>query len=198
MLKSINKTSHLPMQLLYKTVFPLLCFFLLIHLLAGSHPLFADDFSSENYKLTFEQNLLNISAKNADLKNILVDIADKTNISIRYPASLDKKITIKIDEISLREALERLLKDFDYSIIYSGSKKQAAISDVFIFKQNKKTTPQNTDEKRVLSRIKQYERRIESLKKNLSKVDENSTRGKSYLNRIKSYEKKIEEYRSQL
>ena len=173
-------------------------FFFLFHLLIGINFLFADGLISNNYQISFENNLLSLSAKKADLKNILNDISKIRDISIRFPPSLDKKITLKIKEISIREGLERLLKDFNYSIIYSGPKKQAAISDVFVFKQNKKSAQLSAKDNRIANRIKSYEKRIESLKNNLSKVDENSTRGRSYLNRIRSYEKNIERLRAQL
>ncbi len=136
------------------------------------------------------------------MKSILFDIAEKANISIRYPASLDTKITLKIRNITLKKALKRLLKDFNYSIIYSGAKKQASISEVFILQKIKRSTRvnrnSNSNEARITSRINSYERRIESLKKNLSKEGENSARGKRYLNQIKSYEKTIERLKRQL
>jgi hypothetical protein len=159
---------------------------------------YASDFSSNNYQLKYEKNLISISAKKADLKSILSDIADKADISIQYPSSLEKKVTLKITEISLKKALKRLLKDFNYSIIYSGSKKRSVISDVYILKKDKKSPRINRNEARITSRIRSYERRIESLQKNLSKVDENSTRGKRYQNQIKSYEKNIERLNRQL
>ena len=162
---------------------------------------YASDFSSNNFKLTYEKSLISISAEKADLKNILIDIAEKADISIQYPASLDKKVTLKITEVSLKKALKRLLKGLDYSIIYSGSKKQAVISDVYILKKNTKSrsiASINRNNARITSRIKSYEKRIESLKKSLSKVDENSTRGRRYLNQIKSYEKNIEGLNRQL
>ena len=164
----------------------------------GTNYLFAADFLSRNYQIIFDNNTLSLSAKKADLKNILSDISKFRGISIHFPSSLEKKVTLKLDEISIREALERLLKDFNYSIIYSGSKKQAVISDIFIFKQTRKATRTNANDNRINSRIKSYERRIESLKNSLLKVEENSTRGRSYLNRIKSYEKNIERLKNQL
>ena len=159
---------------------------------------YASDFSSKNYKLNFQNNLLSISAENADLKNILTDIAKTKGISIRYPDSMDKKITIKISESTLREALERLLKDFNYSIVYSNSKKRDNISDVYIFKLNKETAQMSENEQRITNRIKSYERRIESLKNSLARVGENSTSGRRLLNRIESYKRNVERLQRQL
>ena len=159
---------------------------------------YADDISSGNYQLTYEKNRISISASKADLKSILTDIEEKTDISIRYPTSLDKKITIKINKSSLKKALQRLLKDFNYSIVYTGSKKQAVISDVYIIKKKISSPRTNSNEARITNRIRTYERRIETLKKSLSGVDEDSARGKRYSTQIKSYEKNIENLKRQL
>ena len=177
----------------------LLLFF--IFLLPGYNFSYAYDLSSNNYQLTLENKLITLSATKADLKNILVDLAERTGISIRYPASLEKEITLNLDRASLKKALMRLLKDFNYSIIYSGSKKQAVISDVYIYEKDNnlpRTTQTNSNQTRITNRINSYERRIETLKESLSKVDENSSTGKRYLNQIKSYEKNIERLKSQL
>ena len=176
-----------------KVICLLFIIFLIQPVLKGS-----DSYASENYKLTFQNNLLSLSAENAELKNILTDIAKTKGISIRYPDSMDTKITIKISESTLRDALDRLLKDFNYSIVYSSSKKRDRISEVFIFKLNKKSTQMSENEKRITDRIKSYERRIESLKNSLSRVDENSTSGRRLLNRIESYKRNVERLQRQL
>ena len=177
---------------------PLLLF---IFLMPGSNFSYAYDFSSDNYQLTFENKLITISATKADLKNMLADIAEKTGISIRYPVSLDKKITLQLNKASLNKAFMRLLRDFNYSIIYSGSKKQSVISDVYIYEKDNnspRTTQINSNEARITRRIESYEKRIEVMKNNLSKVDKNSSQGKRYEAQIKSYERNIERLKTQL
>jgi type II secretory pathway component GspD/PulD (secretin) len=155
--------------------------------------------SSQKIRVTNDDNRVSISAKEADLKNILVEIADKTDISVSFPASLKKKITIRINEIKLREAFERLLYGLNYAIIYSGaSKGQAEISDVYIYTGTKPSKRARGNQLRNLNQIKAYQRRIESYRKLLSRVDESSRRGKIYLKRIENYEKQIERLEKQL
>ncbi len=156
--------------------------------------------------MTYKEKLLSLSAEKADLKSILIDLAKRADISIRYPASLDKEVTLQINESTLDNALDRILKGVNYSIIYTGTSKNPVISDVYVVDQNKNrssarartSSSSSSNNSRIETRIRSYERRIETLKKNLEKVDEDSTRGKSYSNRIQSYQKNIEKLKSQL
>ena len=201
MLKSIYDTFNLSAELIRYKFEAFLFFLILLSICPFSNFSYASDFPSNDYHLTYEKNRISISASNADLKSILTDIAQKASISIQYPESLDKKITIQLNKISLKRALRRLLKDFNYSIVYTGTKKHSSISEVHILDTKKaastSTTNRNNDT-RITTRIKSYERRIESMKKSLSSVDENSARGKRYLRQIESYEKNIERLKKQL
>jgi hypothetical protein len=170
----------------------LLFFFLLFHLIIGHYLIYAKNTSSK-LQLRIENNLLTISTKNADLKGVLLRLADKTGITIRYPISLDKKVTVNRRSVSLKEALRALLRGLNYAIFYSGSKKkQAVISDVLIIKENKRSNSLNARERRIANQIKSYEKRLESLRNRLSNINENSRRGKNYLRQIKFYEERIE------
>jgi hypothetical protein len=147
----------------------------------------------QELRINYNNNLLTISAKDADLQNVLLELADKTNIYVRFPASLEKTITVIKKGISLRDALKRLLKGLNYAIIYSGpDKNQTSISKVLVFKEYKMSRQQKANEARIANRIRAYERQIESLKMNLSRVDENSRQAKSYQRRIMVLEKRIE------
>ena len=149
--------------------------------------------------ISYENNLLDISTKDAELKKVLLNLENKTNIDIYYPDSLQKNITMHKQEISLKNALECLLKDFDHLIIYSGqNKKNASISKVFILKESKKSQLQMRNERRLSSRINNYKKQIESLRKNLLRVGENSRQGKRYLKRIKAIERNIRRLEQQL
>jgi hypothetical protein len=190
-------TPHSPEGSMYFKVIPF--FFFLFFLMQGQNISFAaSDVSLNNFQLTYENKLLSITAADADLKSILQVISKKANIYIEYPASLDNRITIKLTKLSLKKALQRLLKDYNYSIVYSGTRKRSAVSEVYILKKNMRSPQATRNDTRIISRIQSYEKRIESLKNNLSKVGENSTSGKRYLSQIKSYEKNIENLKRQL
>lgn len=151
--------------------------------------------SNIKFRIDYNNNLLTVSAQDADLKNILLKIADKTGVYVRFPSSLKKQITIKLSGLSLKETLSRLLKGMNYAVVYSGSRKnQANVSEVFVFKKVERriSSRASARERQLSHRIKYYERRLEYLKKKLSKVNKNSRRGKSYLRQIRSYENSLE------
>jgi len=182
--------SVIPLRL-KKVGFPLLLIFMVY--LTNANCLLHAQSPDQELRITYNNNLLTISAKHVDLQNILLELADKTNIYVRFPASLEKKITVIKKGISLRDALKRLLKGLNYAIIYSGpDKNQTSISKVLVFKEYKMSRQQKANEARIANRIRAYERQIESLKRNLSRVDENSRQAKSYQRRIGVLEKRIE------
>lgn len=154
--------------------------------------------SNQKLRISYNNNLLTISVEAADLQNVLLKLADKTNIVIKFPVSLKKKITLTEKGIYLRDALKRLLKGLNYAIIYSGrDKNQTSISKVLIFKKSKISRQQKANEARIANRVRAYQRQIESLKRNLLKIDENSRRGRSYQRRIVVLEKRIERLKGQ-
>ena len=92
----------------------------------------------QNLRIEYNKNLITISAQNADLKNVLLKLAKKTNIMVRFPDSLEKKITIKLSKHSLNEALSRILKGLDHAIIYSASKNnRTVVSEVIVYVSRK-------------------------------------------------------------
>jgi hypothetical protein len=176
-----------------------------------SSSLYAES-TNPNILISYKENVLSIRANDADLKKVLFELADETNINIQLPLSLDKKITINRSGISLNEGLEDILKDLNYVILYSGLKNnKPLITKVIVFPMSKISTSltageiqqansekQSTNrEEQSANRIKFYERQIESFKKKLSRIDENSRRGKQYSKQIKRLEKLIEKYESQ-
>ena len=148
--------------------------------------------SSEILQLNYKNSLLTLTAENADLKNIQVRISDEAGIYVRFPDDLKKQVTIELSKVSLNQAIKKILKGINHAVIYSFSKKKqkSIISRLYVFKEAK-SAPVSRSEQRRWNSMKNYERRIESLKKRLEKVDENSIRGKSYIRQIKSYEDRI-------
>ena len=200
--------------------------FLILLLTSANSSLYAES-TNQNILITYKENVLSIRAKDADLKKVLFELADETNIDIQLPLSLDKKITINRSGISLNEGLKDILKDLNYIILYSGIEdNNVLISKVIIFqKSNTSTTLPDgkiqqtnseipsteneepsatredssvTREDSLAARIKFYERQIESLKQRLTKIDENSRLGRKYSSQIKRFEKLIEKNELQL
>jgi len=172
--------------------------------------------SNPNLRLIYKNNLITISAQNADLKNVLLELADKTNIIIRVPNSLKKRITITLSENSLDEALSRILRDMNYAIIYSGEKNnRTVISEVLIYNESESSEVSSRSEysnrninnsiqkprgKKIdRSRlIKSLERRLENLNKKLSLGNISSSQRERYLKQIRAYENKIEQLKREI
>jgi hypothetical protein len=188
----------------------LIFIFLALHLTIESSSLYAQ---SNNPKIFigYKNDLLSISTKDADLREVLLKLSDKTNIKVKLPVNINKKITINKNGISLAQGLEYILKDLNHIILYSGIKNnRLMISRVIVFSGSKKSTkltdsetqaagseiqlPDN--EMQTVDIIKGYEKQIEIMKKKLSTIAENSRRRKQYINRIKRLEKFIEHYES--
>ena len=148
--------------------------------------------SNSKIQIRYSNNLIDIAAKNAEIKAVLLKLAEVANIHIKFPSSLEKKISINKQSISLRDALKRLLKDFNYIVIYSGPNKvKASVSKVFIYSEAEKTRRLTASQRLAANRIKNYERQIDSIKQRLSRVDQNSSRAKRYLRQIRSIESRI-------
>jgi predicted RNase H-like nuclease (RuvC/YqgF family) len=173
-------------------------FILMVYFSVAPHALLADNVD-QRLRISYDNNILTLSARNADLKQVLFKLSEKTDIIVRFPASLKKKITLNKSGVSLKDALRSLLKGLNHAIIYTRSDDyQAVVSKVFIFDKSKKTTAQVRLENRLTRRIKSYERRIESLRKNLARTGRNSPRGKRYLRQIERLEKNIEKLERRL
>lgn len=186
-----------------------LIFVFLVLLITTANSSLNAESTNQNILISYKENVLSIRAKDADLRKVLFELVDETNINVRLPLSLDKIISINRSGISLSEGLEDILKDLNYVILYSGIKNnKPMISKVIVFSNSKISTTltdgeiqqanskiQSTDrEEQSANNIEFYERQIESLKMRLSKIDENSRRGKKYSKRIKRLEKLIEKH----
>jgi predicted RNase H-like nuclease (RuvC/YqgF family) len=155
--------------------------------------------SDQTNRIRYDDNLISIFAEDADLEKVLFKLADEANILVSLPDTLDKKLTIILNEATLDEALKRLLSGFNFAIIYSRSNKnQTLISEVHVYTKKKKSIRASGPERRILNQIKAYEKRIDAYKNRLYRVDVNSRQGKRYLTRIRNYEKRIEKLQRRL
>ena len=155
--------------------------------------------SYQKLRIDYDDRLLSISTKDADIKNVLLELADKAGIYVSFPESIKKKISIETTKITLKKALQKVLKGLNYAIIYSGSSRnEALISKVIVFRKYNKDRRASSSDRRIANRIKAYKKRIESLKGRLSKIDASSRRGKNYLRQIERLENNIEKLSRQL
>jgi len=150
----------------------------------------------QNLRIEYNKNLITISAQNANLKNVLLKLAKKTNIMVRFPDSLEKKITIKLSKHSLNEALSRILKGLNHAIIYSASKKnRTVVSEVLVYNKSERSRVSSRSRSRdenTARRIRLYENRLKTLNKKLSEGNASSSQRKRYLKQIRRYENVIE------
>ena len=210
-----KRSNNPPIPISLKEAGARLIFIFLVLLINTANSSLYAESTNQNIRISYKENVLSIRAKNADLRKVLFELAHETNINVRLPLSLDKKISINRSGISLSEGLEDILKHLNYVILYSGIKNnKPLISKVIVFQKSKmstiltdgKTQQANSETQQANSEIQStvrekhsaninfYKRRIESYKKKLSEIDENSRLGKKYLERIKRLEKLIENH----
>lgn len=175
----------------------LLCLFTFFVSIASSTPAQS---SGQTFRIDYESGLLTLSAERADVKTLLTQIAQRAGIHVRFPRNLRKQITIRLSSVSLREALRRLLKGENYALIYSvsGKRKPGAISEVYVLPKSsgprisrQYERPRRRDQV-IRASITRYEKRLETLKKRMTTVDEESRRGGLIRNQIRLTEKTVE------
>ena len=161
----------------------------------------------QRLQIKYRDQLLSVSARNIDIKDFFAGLAEKAHITIEFPASLDKKITLNREDVSLRGFLSNFLRNMNHVIIYSGSDPEnSKISEVHIYP---KSTPSRSTlssispsytghQGQIRRRIDSYKKVVERLRSSLSSFGENSSRGKVYLERIHRYEDRIKKLENQL
>jgi hypothetical protein len=114
--------------------------FVALHLFIESSSIYAQS-NNQEILISYKNDLLSISTKDADLKKVLLKLSDETNINIKFPVYIDNKITINKNGISLGEGLEYILKNLNHIILYSGIKNnKPMISRVIVFSESKSST----------------------------------------------------------
>ncbi len=155
--------------------------------------------ADQGLRISYQNNLLTIYARNSDIKDFFSKLAGSTGIRIEYPATIEKKVTLSRKDVSLKKFLASFLRNMNHVVIFSGaSTKKSKISEVYIYPDSKKSSLSNIAETRITRRIASYKRAIQSVKSRLSKVSEDSSRGKSYLRQLDRYEKMIQNLENQL
>jgi len=155
--------------------------------------------SSLNLSLDKNQRMLQIEARNVELKEIFSKLAETVPITIEYPVSLQKTVTMKRSGISVADALKEMLRGINYVIFYSGTRShKARISKVLVFNESEPRKPLSNREKRLARRIQSYRKQIDTLRLRLSSVDANSSRGKRYSSRIHRLERSIQRLERQI
>ena len=161
--------------------------------------------SADELEMAWNHRELKIKARNADLKLVLSRLAETAGISIRYPESLEREITLDKRRISMDQALDILLKGLNHIVIYSGPDAGGArIDEVLVLEDPGKARsglPPRTgtsSAKRQSRLLASYLRQMNSLKQRLAKVDENSSRGKRYQSSIERLEKDIQRIKDQM
>lgn len=145
------------------------------------------------------KGLLKIEARNVDLKEMFSKLAETAHITIEYPVSLQKTVTMKRSGISMADALKEMLKGINYAIFYSGTRShEARISKVLVFSESEPRKPLSAREKRLTRRIQSYQKQIDTLRRRLASLDANSSRGRRYSNRIRRLEKSIQRLKRQI
>lgn len=165
-----------------------------------SHPAAA---AGSRLRLEFRNNLINLSADNADLQNILLKLNEKTGIFVRFPSALQKKISIELSGVTVEKALPTILKGLNYATVYSmpiGADK-AQVSEVHIFSAYKGRARSRQSARRIRqieNRIKSYEKRIRQAQQRLERVSPNSAAGKRHQRQIRNYQRTVERLKRQI
>jgi len=174
----------------------LIGFFIFTFFICGGILIHPDTFA-QDYRISYDNGLITLSVNKVDIKTILLGISKETNIFIQFPEALKKKITIKLSNVSIRDALKRLLKNQDYAIIYSALKKnnRVSISEVYVLPEkwgNRKPSRSQTLSRREESILRSYNRRLDSLRNQLKTVARGSDTERRILSKIQSIEKRVE------
>jgi hypothetical protein len=192
------KGKGLPVWLLFYT-----CLLLSLMLTDG---LSAQD-APQELRIEYQDQLLDISARNVDIKDFFTRLAEKTNITIEFPASLKRQITLNKKNVSLSRFLSSFLRNMNHVIIYSGSGAgKSRIDEVQIYPKSTASRPSTLrpsslsggSQDRIRQQIENYQKVVERLRNTLSSVGENNNRRQVYLNRIRRYENRIKNLENQL
>ena len=153
-------------------------------------------------QLHMQDNLLSLSAADADLSAILQRLGEAAGIDFKFPKDVERKITLQFSDVRLETALKRILKGLNYATVYSsaGSGDSPRISAVYIYgikKGGDRTGQSIVPEKPAQHSISDYEKRVKVVQKLLDRVGRDSQAGRRYQKEIENYQRLIERLKRQ-
>lgn len=165
-----------------------------------SHPAVV---AGSRLQLECHEDLISLSADNAEIKNILLRLNEKAGIFVRFPSTLQKTITIELSDVTIEKALPKILKGLNYATVYAmpAGTNKAQVSEVHIFSAYKGRTRTRQSAQRlrqIENRISNYEKRIRSAQQRLDRVSQDSPAGKRYQRQIRSYQRTVERLKRQI
>ena len=156
-------------------------------------------------KIDYRDRLLSLSAENVDITEIFRHLAAETGITISFPATMQKKISIQIIEETLPDTLRKLLIGLNHSIVYSTTvappHEFAQATRVYVFGKaagSRSNSRSSSTQRRLAQKIQHYERRILYLKKAMEGIHPNSVRYERYSKRLKRYENLLDRLNRQI
>ena len=75
-----------------------------------------------NMKIVFEEGVLSVSLKEADLEEALKEISRQAEVKIEFTPPLKERVTVEFVDLPLKQGLRRLLKNQNYFFIFSKKK----------------------------------------------------------------------------
>ena len=163
--------------------------------LCGGILMFENAFA-QDYRIVYDKGMISLSADKTDIKTILWGISKEANIFIKFPKVLQKQITIKLSNVSVKNVLKRFLSGQDYAIIYSASKKnnRDSISKVYVLPEQwgHKQPAGSPSPGRRSNAVRNYNRRLDALRNRLTRVGRGSAAERRILSQIQSIQKTVE------
>lgn len=77
-----------------------------------------------NMKIVFEEGVLSVSLKEADLKEVLKEISRQSNVEITFNEPIKEKVTLEFANLPLERGLRRLLKNQNYFFTFTKKRKE--------------------------------------------------------------------------
>jgi len=84
--------------------------------------------------ITFKNNLLSIEATNTLLPELLIKIGDLTGVDIFLSTAIQPdKVTLTTKNLPLEESFKRLLREYSYAAVFTGSEDKWHITAIKVF-----------------------------------------------------------------